>query len=88
VTDPFRPRPTVPPLVPNVYDELTARVVETLVADMETLALDMILKGMYPTQGWSIGVQWDGDRCSIHYRIFPVPPGPPGRHSQFPADLI
>jgi len=68
---------TVPPLEPTVFDTLTQRVVETLMADMETLALDMILKGQYPSQGWTIGVQWSTNPEELGYRIFPVPPRAP-----------
>jgi hypothetical protein len=77
---------TVPPLEPSVFDTLTRRVVETLCADMETLALDMVLKGLYPSQGWTIGVQWSRDPTVISYRIFPVPPC--ATSSEFPCDLI
>lgn len=68
--------PDIGPLEPidDLRATMTKQFVDRLVADQEKLSLDMILRGMFVSSGWSIGYHIEMDGSTMKYVLFPVPP--------------
>jgi hypothetical protein len=58
----------------SLRNELVKQCAEGLARDVDRLALDMILRGMFPSQGWRIGYTMELDGRQMKYTCFPVPP--------------
>ena len=59
-------------------DDIRARLTEQFAADAvaahERLALDMILRGQFPSMGWKIGYRVEYDGLVMRHVCFPIPP--------------
>jgi hypothetical protein len=54
--------------------EFYEAVVANMARDMDKLALDMILRGHFPSAGWRIGYDWEQDGMILRYTLREIPP--------------
>jgi hypothetical protein len=58
----------------NLRNELVKQFAEQVAGAHDRMALDMILHGMFPSQGWCIGYTMELDERQMKHTCFPVPP--------------